>query len=370
MTKSTPLTPFRDAIDALGQSDHVTSLYVPRPSIETGGEKWRILRKNLLTALEEKAPKAERIYAALEGLENHDFRGLGIAFFESPTAFRTMHLIDRPIAILTTEAQPFLLPALADHLDRQTAWALALDKDEPKLYHYRNGEITDETHRLDAPSYEEIEHRRYVQDDILFHQGARGSVGGHQGPAIFHALGISQPEEEEKTDIAYYRELISALDRGLPAQLETLHVFADPHTGGRFVELVHADDFTIEHHNAAGDALAPERIAKALGGQLEPVPEIGEVTSDRNAVHVAAHRGQVADIYIGLDHALLEPKSSGAPSEHVRLRTNDELLDARAINETVMSAVMNGANVTWLPRPSHGDVFAATLRWSGADSAA
>ena len=48
MSDKTSLETFRQAFADF--SDKTTSVYVPCPAVEIGGEKWRILRKNVVDA--------------------------------------------------------------------------------------------------------------------------------------------------------------------------------------------------------------------------------------------------------------------------------------------------------------------------------
>ena len=72
MSDHSSLETFRQAFSDF--SDETVSVYVPRPAVEVGGEKWRILRKNVIDAVEKHAPKAKFILQRLEAFELADFR--------------------------------------------------------------------------------------------------------------------------------------------------------------------------------------------------------------------------------------------------------------------------------------------------------
>ncbi len=362
----------RELATELDGKGPVASLYVPRPAIQVGGEKWRILKKNVLDEIEKRAEGYEALREIVEGLELNDFRGQGIAILQSGDTCRTVQLARRPVALLVVEDRPFILPAAADLLDQYTAWVMTIDKEQPKLYVYADGNLEDVSERLDALSYEEIENRRLVQDDVFFHASQRGIVGGHNGPGIYHALGTGEDEEREKTNTAYYQETIKKLEKALPPQVRKLHVAGDPGTVGRFCELIHSDHLTIEQHEGSGEALSPERLVKTLESHIPELPEVGETISDRGEIRLAAERGQIETLYVSLDHSLLEERT-GEVSEHLRLRDSDELGDVLRINEIVRLATANGAQLHWLPRHSGKagiDGVCASLRWGSVESAA
>lgn len=245
MTKFPTFATLRDSLE--GFSDETTSLYIPLPDIQNFGEKWRILQKNLISALNERAPKAQRTKSYVEHLKMRAFRGRGIAVWEDEGHFKTADLSRRPFAMLVKESAPYLVPVLADLSDRRTHWVLALDLDCPVLYLSTDARLMNQKQIFDAPTYEDVEDRRSIQDDVFFHTSSRGSL--RNASSKFHALGADRSGESEKTEGEYFQDVIDALDACLPAQVRTLHVAGDPGVVGEFAKLIGSRQISIVQHH-------------------------------------------------------------------------------------------------------------------------
>ena len=361
MSEQTSLDTFRQAF--AGFSDKTTSVYVPRPSVEVGGEKWRILRKNVVDAVEKHAPDATFIKERLEGFELADFRANGIALFEDKDNQRMAHLNARPVASITTGEQPFILPLLADYQSRKTHWVLFVTKSEPKLYLYQGGNVKDMTGRLDAPKYRSVEARRHVQDDVFFHSGSRGSARSSDGRSVYHALGTGQDEERDKTDRAFYEEIANAADAALPPQTETLHLIGEEGTVGHFAKVMSSSRFEIVQHHAGGTDNVEQHIIEAFAE--EPAVD-GELPEGKSLPDLqdAAKAGQLGTLYLPLESAMLEEMHDQA-DEHVKFREFDHDSAEAEQNRTTMLALENGAEISWYAAHDHGAVaeIRADLRW-------
>ena len=361
MSDKTSLETFRQAFADF--SDKTTSVYVPCPAVEIGGEKWRILRKNVVDAVEKHAPDARFIIERLQEFELPDFRANGIALFEDKNNRRMAHLNSRPVASITTGEHPFILPLLADFQSRQTHWVLFVAKDEPKLFLYQGGNVKDMTDRLDAPKYRSVEARRHVQDDVFFHSGSRGSARNSEGRSVHHALGTGQDEERDKTDRAFYEEIANAADEALPPQTKTLHIIGEEGTVGHFAKVMEHGRFDLVQHHAGGANEVEAHIKEAF--QSEPVGD-GQLPEGKSLPDLqdAAVAGQVSMLYLPIESALLEEMHEQA-DEHVKFREFAHDSDEAEQNRTTILALENGADISWYAAHEHDAVaeIRADLRW-------
>lgn len=361
MTDQSSLETFRQAFADF--SDKTVSVYVPRPAVEVGGEKWRILRKNVVDAVEKHAPKAEFIRERLENFELADFRANGIALFDDGKTARMAHLNARPVASITTGEPPFILPLLADLQSRGTHWVLFITRDKPQLFLHQGGVVKDMTDRLDAPKYRSVEARRHVQDDVFFHSGSRGSARSSDGRSIHHALGSGQDEEREKTDRAFYEDVANAVDEALPPQTKTLHIIGAEGTVGHFAEVMEHGRFDLVQHHAGGKADVEDHIREALADTDE---ESAELPAHKPIpdLESAARSGQLGALYVPIEHALLEEMHEQT-DEHVKLREFEDGSEEMAENRTAFVALGNGADIHWYNAGEHDAVaeLRAELRW-------
>lgn len=344
-------------------SNETTSVYLPRPAIEIGGKKWRILRKNALDAVKAHAPLANFILERLEGFELQDFRANGIALFDDGKHQRMAHLNARPVASITTGEPPFILPLLADYQSRETHWVLFVTRDAPRLFLYQGGDVTDMTDRLDAPEYRSVEARRHVHDDVFFHSTSRGSASNREGEAAFHALGTGAGEERDKTDRAFYEDVANAADEALPPQTQVLHIIGEEGTVGHFAKVMANGRFEIVQHHAGGLSEVEDHIRQVFAH--DEVAN-GELPEGRNLPDLqdAARAGQLGALHLPIEHALLEEMHDQA-DEHVKVRTLRHDSEEAHENRTAILALENGADISWYAAHAHGAVaeIRADLRW-------
>ncbi|WP_300379907.1 hypothetical protein [Henriciella sp.] len=344
-------------------SDKTVTVYVPRPAVEIGGEKWRILRKNVVDAVQNHAPNADRIIERLQNFELPNFRANGIVLFQDGEHYRMAHLNSRPVASITTGEPPFILPLLADYQNRETHWVLFVTRDEPKLFLYSGGHVKDMTDRLDAPKYRSVEARRHVHDDVFFHSVSRGSASAGEGESAFHALGTGQDEERDKTDRAFYEDVANAADQALPPQTKTLHVIGEEGTVGHFAQVMEHGRFDLVQHHAGGPNEVEQHIKEAFGDESATegkLPE-GKNLPDLND---AAKAGQIDTLYLPVEHALLEEMHEQA-DEHVKFREFAHDSSEAGHNRTAYLALENGADINWYAAHKHNAVaeIRADLRW-------
>ncbi|GGB77682.1 hypothetical protein [Henriciella pelagia] len=361
MAEQASLETFRQAFADFSQD--TMSVYVPRPSVETGGEKWRILRKNVIDTVKDHGPKSDFITNRLEHFDLPDFRGNGIALFDDGKQQRMAHLNARPVACITTGEPPFILPLLADFQSRETRWVLHVTKDEPKLYLYSGGYVSDMSDRLDAPKYRSVEARRHVQDDVFFHSGSRGSVRDSDSKSVHHALGSDQSREREKTDDAFYHDTFNAVTEALPPQTSSLHIIGEEGTVGRFAQVASHGRFEITQHHCGGTDNVEDKIIAVFQGETamdEQLPE-GRNLPDLQS---AAASGQLGTLYVPIEHAQLEEMHEQA-DEHLKLRTYDEADVETEENRTAVLALANGADIHWYAASDNDAVaeLRADMRW-------
>ncbi|MEQ9316337.1 MAG: hypothetical protein RLN72_10840, partial [Henriciella sp.] len=329
----------------------------------TGGEKWRILKKNVIDTVTDHDPKSDFITDRLEKFELSDFRGNGIALFDDGKQQRMAHLNARPVESITTGEPPFILPLLADFQSRETRWVLHVTKDEPKLYLYSGGHVSDMSDRLDAPKYRSVEARRYVQDDVFFHSGSRGSARDSDSKSVFHALGSDQSQEREKTDEAFYHDTFNAVTEALPPQTKALHIIGEEGTVGHFAQIASHGRFDITQHHCGGTDNVEQKIIAAFEGESaidEKLPE-GRNLPD---LQTAAAAGQLGTLYVPIEHAQLEEMREQA-DEHLKLRAYDGDDAETQENRTAMLALANGADIHWYAASEHDAVaeLRADMRW-------
>ena len=198
MTTKQRLSSIHKDLATLGHE--VVSLYLPRPSIHAGGDKWRILKKNAAAALEAAPFDISGLTNELASLGNADFRGNGVALFAAPSGLRVLHLAHRPRPVIKERGTALMLPALADAVSEGARWIAIVDLEKPRLLLETDGVLDDMTALLDHDSFEKIEGRRDVESDVLYHSAARGGAAAGASGTRFHSLGTDAHAEREKSE--------------------------------------------------------------------------------------------------------------------------------------------------------------------------
>lgn len=360
MTGNTRTAAIQRALSGLGQD--VVSLYLPRPAIETGGEKWRILKKNALAALAGVGAQAQPLADELEKLETADFRGLGIGLFSSPRGLRVLHLTHRPHPVLKARGAALMVPALADAAGSGAVWAAVADRDAPRLMVVDGGRIIDRTAHLAEADFGKIEGMRDVESEVLYHSAARGGASAGDTGTHFHSLGTDPNAEMEKAEEEFHGKFAKAVEAAVPPNAGRLVLFGDPHRAGRCAANFKRLDITQVH--LAGDALTDDRIAAgvrdATAGEASEVP--GDLPLHGPAkVVAAAKEGRVATVFLSPGATGLEP---GAGDEHTEIAVwTDETADGlAAVDQAVVQALAAGAGLVVARQPVAHDVAAQT-RW-------
>jgi len=339
-------------------ADETVSLYVPRPSVETHGEKWRILKKNLLSELQDHEGKTDKIEAWLEGLELSDFLGLGKAAFQKDDTFKSADLSARPRAVLTGPGPAFVTPLLADLKSLDHGWIVEINRDTPKLWYSDGYQLSDLTERLDAPEYADVLERRDIQSDVFFHSASRGGVGRSK----FHSLGTSQGQEEDKTDEAFYRDVWAAVVHVIPAQVDRIHVVGPEGTADHFAEYCPNDHWTVAVHHS-GDGAESLDLGEVKSEPMN-MDDRSLVKLNKADLNDAAVQGRIASLFVRSGEAWLEEADSGKADEHTRIETVPPRGLTDASNGIVVQTMQQGGDVFFVPTADNdGDLPKVELRW-------
>ncbi|MEL6288634.1 MAG: hypothetical protein AAFQ42_13755 [Pseudomonadota bacterium] len=320
-------------LKAIPESDALATLYLPKPIIQVGGEKWRILRKSAVDAMRDAGHDA--LANRIEDMELDEFRGAGRVFFTAGNTVQSAHLSSRPMVTYTNGGIPFLLPLFADLASATTDWIVEINREKPKLF-LRTGEtVVDMTDQLDAPTYEEIRERREVQDDVIFHSASRGP----RARVNYHALGADQSQEEEKTNESYYRVVWDAVENAVPEQIDRLTVVGAGGTVGRFIEVATTDRFEIVPiRSGDGVEAVPQRAPKWPNGEDIRPSTIPDAVS-------AANEGRLGTLVVALDR-LDHPVLLDAEGDNERVSFHREIPEMnRMLNELLVKAAGQGAEI-------------------------
>lgn len=325
-------------------AEDTVSLYIPRPAIEAHGEKWRILKKNLMQQLQDHDGPTDRIESWLNGVELQDFLGQGKAAFQKGDALKTADLNARPQAMISGPGPALITPLLADVDGTEQAWIVEINREAPKLYFYNGSEIEDCSQRFDATEYEEVLARREIMDDVFFHSVSRGGTEGSK----FHALGTDKEAESEKTDDAYYRDVWSAVEQVIPAQTRTIHVVGNEGTVGHFCALNPRDNWELVQHQSGKGIQAIDTAE--FRAEAADIDDHALTAMNAPDLREAAQSGRISAIYLHPKTDLLEHADEGRRDEHLRLMDISEDLGAGdRLDDVILSTVQNGGEVRFIP---------------------
>ncbi|MEQ8747718.1 hypothetical protein [Pyruvatibacter sp.] len=353
-----------DDLSALGED--VTSLYLPRPPIAQGLEKWRILKKNAVATLEESAPDAPKLIEELSRLELSDFHGLGLALFAAADEVKIMHLTHRPLPILKTRGSALMLPALADNSSTRARWVAIIDRDTPRLVVVNGSEVDDHTSSLDHMTYERVAKIRDEQSNVMFHSIARGGISAGDTGTAFHALGTGSDEEEEKAEDDFYRSFAKAVEAAVPPNTDHVVLAGDPRRTGRCAQ--HFKRLQTQQMHGAGEALEDKNLAHSVQ-ELPHVEEHppegrsnrgGKDLETPSGLSAAAKQGRVATLSIDLHACGLDLDNA---DEHTKIRMWHDVPNVSALDEVARSALTTGATLDFQVNGS-GQQVSGTARWA------
>ncbi len=333
------------------------SLYVPKPAIEVHGEKWRILRSNLLREIQNAQGTTDAMEAWLENLEIDDFIGNGKAAFERDGELKTADLNARPHSILSGPAPVYLTPLLADLDNREQAWIVEVNHEKAGLYFFDGQNFEDHSDRLNVPDYAQVVERRDINNDVFFHSASRGGLG----QSHFHALGTSRQQEEEKTETAFFHEIWSALAHVLPSQTRTIHAVGTPGTVGHFAELAPDAHWSVVQHESGDGVQGLEVSDFHVEEELPDDVSLHKLTAPE--LDKAAGTGQISACYFNDGMVRLDESDSGKADEHFRVEAIDVGDTDMRMADICRKTLANGGLIHFIPSDLHAESGLAALRW-------
>lgn len=344
-----------EALTGLG--DNVVSVLLPRPHMQTGGEKLRIATKNAAQAIAGCPGDHTQLIDRLTALEMSDMESAGSAFFSAGGDFHEVRLNNPPVAMVASDQEAMWLPVLVDASSRNSAWAVIVDRDQPKIYRATARGLEDFSDTMSVPDYDEIEARREPQLDVLFHSASSGRrTQGHGSFAKFHSLGTTQEQEEEKTEEVFHRRIADALKDGLPRTARKVFFVGDERGAGHVRALLGDVTFDTDYLTSAGDGSDAERLAEALRNELETerrqlgsdtlkdMPPSGLVVD--GDVETAGQNGRIETVWISDEAAGLR---EFADDEYFDFDDPDAAQQVLTLQRRIAPAVLTGANVHVIP---------------------
>ena len=323
------------------ESDTI-SLYVPRPSIEVHGEKWRILQKNILQQLEDYPAETGKLEAFVKELDLNDFIGQGKAVFLKGDTLKTADLNARPRALLAGPGKAIITPLIADIQLNAQGWIVDIDHEEAGLYYFDGQEMQDHSARLNAPDYEDVIARRNVQDDVFFHSASRGNLGQTK----FHALGTTQQQEAEKTEEAFFRDVWNGVEHVIPAQTPRVYVVGAPGTVGRFAKFSPRDNWEVVQHRS-GNGVEDIDLS-ALTGERPNIDDASLTVLPVLELRKAAEQGRISGLYLREGDDMLEHPDEGKADEHVKLTIVSKEGEAEDMDEVILNTLREGGNIHFI----------------------
>lgn len=376
MTHALSPSAIKQTLEGLG--GQVNSVLLARPSIETGGEKLRLVAKNAVQALEEAGAKSDALRQRLESLTLEDVQSPGLALYESGGEVRELRLTTPPRAMVKAGGQALWLPAVADACNYQSAWVAVADRNAPRLYKLVDDRLHDFSGIVELPDFSSIEARRQPQVDTLFHSSSSArATPGHGGHAKFHALGTSQEAEQEKTEEVFNREFAHALLEGLPKTAPLVFLAGDPQRIGHIDTYLRDATFEVVQVQSAGDALEESRLAEEVSARLlsrrkaEGYHAIGEIAPSQRIAYdeltEAGEMGRVETVWLSGEAAGLREYPE---DEHFDFDDETRMKGVLDLQRRLTPALSHGAQLRLLPslEQDQGPAF-ATARYDLAKGA-
>lgn len=339
----------------------VVSLLYPSPDIAGDLQKWDIAQKNIISRIETdvadgsadtlNARAVEKLSAWVEKMQPDDLPTGGFAVFTDGETLSAIDLDVRPLPTLH-HGEIFALPALVDAAATQRYWCIALDAEQPRLFHVKGRTWTDETPD-DAPSLSERMGKTVPMATVTFHSSGKPHIGSAaHASAKFHALGTATTDlkrDEIERVLTEFARQVSAVTVG---SADPILIAGDPKNCGLFAE--HFDHpATIEDGlHIGGDALELSELASRAHDAIVTWNKAGIAARledlDRNTLRagtddllVAAREGRIEHVYLRDDAAGLLTGND----ERLKIdAAEDEGAEARSA--IVGNAVKNGAALT------------------------
>ena len=367
-----------------GKEGGVLSLLYPSPDVAADTRKWDIAQKNILnrlggenpdTGAEQPEPSLnERAAAKLrDWVSKMDPEHLptgGFALFSDGETMSAVELDVRPFPSLH-EGEIYALPALVDAASSARYWCVALDAEQPRLFHVTGRTWRDETPD-DAPSLSERMGKTVPMATVSFHSSGRPHIGSAaHASAKFHALGTATGDLKHDEVEHVLQTFAKQVEGAIKGRRDPVLIVGDPKNCGLFRQFFD-DPRTMEHDlHVGGDALelhelagrAHDAVAEQRGADLKrTLADLDRHTlrSETNELLGAAREGRIEHVYLREDAAGL----LHGEDERLKLDAVDDA-GAEARSMIVAQAVKNGAGLTVFDGALADDLpeIAATFRY-------
>ncbi|NNU15591.1 hypothetical protein HK107_04565 [Parvularcula sp. ZS-1/3] len=285
------------------------SLLFPTPDVDGNQEKWDLIKKNLLSALdnEDLAPKAQReaVSGIVTSLSRSDLPPGGFAVFSDGENTRYFALQRRPEPQLSFDSAPLTAAVLADAQESRRFWLAALDVEDPRLFQVTDGVIEDRTPSEVMTLSEQMKITEPM-GAVIWHSS--GSVKRSGAPAKFHALG-SATEDVKKDDI---QNVLTAFGNQIADRVkdqDTLIIAGGPARCGHFRETFSHQSLLDREIHAAGEGLDQDELLSKAYAILSEEAEAGikdeldnldlsDPIRGINDIRTASLRGQIETLII------------------------------------------------------------------------
>lgn len=349
-------------------SEKVLSLLYPTPDFEGDHDKFDVVKKNLLSRLDEDSagPAAMRskIRGIVESLSRGDLPAGGFAIFTDGEKTEFLELQNSPYPRLALGPAALALPAFADASTSRRFWIAVLDVEQPMLFHVVDGVVKDKT-PAEVTTLSETLKQYHPMADVVWHSSS--SVRRSGARQQFHALGTAT-DDLRKDEITRVLNSFGKQVADIVTGNDPLILAGGPSRLGHFRESFSHQNLIDQDIQAAGDALEQDELLdRAFAAISQHHVETDHDTIDRldtsNALRgaddlvKAAMRGR-------LDTILLHPDHQGFLSgndERLRLPEEpDEDFAKRSL--AIAYAVKNGADLI-VSREHTADGPIATTRY-------
>lgn len=350
LEKVSPFLPEPKADGTLAENA-VLSLLYPTPDFEGDPDKYAIVKKNLLSALDDDsrgpAGMRDKIRSVVESLDQGDLPPGGFAIFSNGDQAEYFELQESPEPRLHLGSAALALPLLADNAVAKRFWVAVLDVEAPRLLHVVDGRIHDETPE-EISTLSETMQMYHPMASAIWHSS--GSVRRSGAPAKFHALGTAT-EDLRNDEIVRVLTDFGKKVSGKVTGKDPLILAGGPARIGHFRE--HFSHRNLLEHDiqAAGEALEEEELLRRCFDVMDQHQsaetekrvegfDTSNALTDVSEMKQAAHRGRAEAVLLHPDHRGLLT----GDDERVKL-PEDADGDFVARSEAVSYAVKNGASL-------------------------
>ncbi|GGY36070.1 baeRF3 domain-containing protein [Parvularcula lutaonensis] len=331
--------------------DRVLSLLYPTPDFDGDHEKFEIVKRNLLSRLEDADAGPEVMRGAIReivaSLGQADLPPGGFAIFTTGEETTFVELSKRPQPRLQLGTSALALPVLADAATSHRFWIAVLDVEQPMLLHVVDGIVKDKTPR-EVMTLSDALKQCEPMDDIVWHSASSVRRSGAQ--PIYHALGVAADDlrkDEIRQVLTAFGKQVADIVRGD----DPLILAGDPARIGAFKEHFSHRNLLDEGIQAAGEALKQDELLERAFSLMderqaaldhETVSELDTSNALRGSDELrrAAIEGRIDTILLHPDHA------GFLPGDDERLSLPEDADEAFATrSEAVSYTVRHGGRL-------------------------